>query len=123
MAAIGFAATNIATDASGDASFSLTLNQALSGGFITATATDPAGNTSEISDGLPFAKLDIVVVGSQVRLLWLTNLTGFILQSNASVILSNGWSNVPGSFSVTNSTFFRDFAPGDAPRFFRLRLP
>ena len=115
--------TNIATDASGNASFSLVLTQNISGGFFTATTTDPAGNTSEISDGLPFAHLDILPVGSQVRLLWLTNLTGFVLQSNTSVIQSNRWSTVIGSFGVTNSSFFRDFPPSDAPRFFRLLLP
>jgi hypothetical protein len=115
--------TNATTDAGGNASFSVTTTQTISGGFITATATDPAGNTSEISDGLPFARLDITTVGSQVRLLWLTNLTGFILQSNVSVLQPASWSNVPGSPGATNTSFFRDFSPSDAPRYFRLRLP
>jgi hypothetical protein len=115
--------TNVTTDASGNASFTVTINTNLStGGFITATATDPFGSTSEVSDGLTLASLNIVLSGSQVRVLWLSNLTGFVLQSNANIIQST-WSNVPGSFGVTNASFFRDFPLTDTPRFFRLHLP
>ena len=63
-----------------NASFSVTVTQSISSGFFTATATDPSGNTSEISEGMAFAHLDIIPLGSdQVRLLWVTNLTGFVL--------------------------------------------
>src|SRR5689334_17506436 len=118
------AATNVTTDASGDASFSVTVTQSISTGFFTATATDPAGDTSEISDGLAFARLDIVALdGGQVRLLWLTNLTGFVLQSNTSVVQPTRWSNVNGSAGVTNTSFFRDFPSSAAPRYFRLLSP
>ena len=44
---LGFA--NVTTDASGNASFNITLAAATGGEFITATATDSAGNTSEFS--------------------------------------------------------------------------
>lgn len=120
--------TNVTTDAFGNATFSAAISTNLStGGFITATATDPFGNTSEVSDGLAVsataASLNIILVGSQVRVLWLTNLNGFVLQSNASVIQANGWSDVPGGAGITNASFFRDFPLSDAPRFFRLRLP
>ncbi|HTE19388.1 MAG TPA: Calx-beta domain-containing protein, partial [Armatimonadota bacterium] len=40
---------NVTTDAQGNAPFSFTATGALSGPSITATATDPAGNTSEFS--------------------------------------------------------------------------
>jgi len=115
--------TNVTTDTNGNASFSVTFPTNLPAGFITATATDPAGNTSEISDGLPTARLEITRAGSQVRVLWLTNLGGFVLQSNISVLQSNTWPNVAGTPGVTNASFFRDFPLGEAPRFFRLRLP
>ena len=117
--------TNVSTDAGGNASFSVVLNQTAGGGFITATATDPAGNTSEISAGLAFAaaRLDIANLGAQVRVFWVTNLSGYLLQSNSSVALSGGWTNVPGAPGVSGSNYFRDFSPTDAPRYFRLRLP
>ena len=41
--------TNVTTDASGNAAFSLTLPVPAVGKFLTATATDPDGNTSEFS--------------------------------------------------------------------------
>jgi CSLREA domain-containing protein len=41
--------TAVTTTPSGDASFALTLPVTGPGGFVTATATDPAGNTSEFS--------------------------------------------------------------------------
>ncbi|MGI8955297.1 MAG: hypothetical protein ACR2II_00045, partial [Chthoniobacterales bacterium] len=40
---------NVTTNSSGNASFSVMLPTAVTGGNITATATDPAGNTSEFS--------------------------------------------------------------------------
>jgi hypothetical protein len=117
-------ATNVTTDSSGNASFSVTFNKTISGGFITATATDPAGNTSEISTGLgfAFARLNIARNGAQVRVLWPTNLTTFNLQSNADVALPAGWMNVPGTPGLTGSNFFRDFTPNGST-FFRLRSP
>ena len=115
--------TNVTTDTNGNATFSVTFATNIAAGFITATATDSTGNTSEVSDGLPTARLDIIQAGSQVRVLWLTNLAGFVLQSNGSVLQSNAWSNVAGTAGVTNASFFRDFPLGEAPRYFRLRLP
>ncbi len=41
--------TNLTTDGTGNANFSFTGAALISGRFITATATDPAGNTSEFS--------------------------------------------------------------------------
>ncbi len=41
--------TTVTTNTSGDATFSVMLPTAVTGGNITATATDPAGNTSEFS--------------------------------------------------------------------------
>jgi CSLREA domain-containing protein len=46
--------TTVTTDASGNASFSAGTNVAVaSGQFVTATATDPDGNTSEFSNAVP----------------------------------------------------------------------
>ncbi len=49
---LGF--VNVSTDPSGNASFNVTLSVAVSNGrLVTATATDPFGNTSEFSAGVP----------------------------------------------------------------------
>jgi hypothetical protein len=119
-------ATNATTGPSGNGNFAVTFNQTLSGGFITATATDPNGNTSGISDGFALptaAHVGITLVSGQPRVLWLTNFSGFILQSNANLLFSNGWHDVPGSPGTLGSNFFFDFPPTNAARFFRLRSP
>ena len=46
-------ATDVTTDGGGDAGFVATLAGAATGPWITATATDPAGNTSEFSACIP----------------------------------------------------------------------
>ncbi|HSU53507.1 MAG TPA: hypothetical protein VLT36_05575, partial [Candidatus Dormibacteraeota bacterium] len=115
QAATFLGSTNVTTDAAGNISFSASIFTNLpTGGFITATATDPAGNTSELSDGLTIASLKIMLAGSQIRVLWLTNLTGFILQSNVDIAQSAGWSNVLGVNGISNINFFRDFPSSNA---------
>jgi len=56
-------ATNVTTNGSGDVSFSQAFNGLSAGQFITTTATDPAGNTSEFSQCR-----QITVPGSSVSL-------------------------------------------------------
>jgi Bacterial Ig domain len=116
-------ATNVTTDSSSNASFSITFSQLLVDGFVTATATDPSGDTSSVSDGLllQLPRLNIGLTAGQVRLLWLTNFSGFILQSNSRVVQPLGWADVPGNPGITGSNFFRDFPPASAEQFFRLR--
>jgi hypothetical protein len=118
-------ATNVTTSSSSNASFSITFNQSVTSGFITATATDPSGNTSGISDGLVFSApvLNIVRVSGQARVFWLTNVGSFILQTNGDIVLHNGWGDVPGANGTIGSNFFRDFPPTNATKFFRLRSP
>lgn len=43
---------SVTTDASGNTSFDVTVNGVVNGRFITATATDPNGNTSELSPAI-----------------------------------------------------------------------
>jgi autotransporter-associated beta strand protein len=118
-------ATNVTTGSSSNANFSIRFNQTISSGFLTATATDPVGDTSAISDGLVVSvpTLNIALVSGQARVLWLTNFSAFTLQSN-NIAQPTGWADVPGAPGITGSNFFRDFAPTGAPiRFFRLRSP
>jgi len=117
-------ATNVTTGSNSNANFSISFNQTISSGFLTATATDPVGDTSAISDGLAVSvpSLNIALVGGQARVFWLTNFSAFTLQSNGNVVQPNGWADVPGVPGITGSNFFRDFALTGAPsRFFRLR--
>ena len=46
-------ATSVTTDAGGDATFAATVASGATGPFVVATATDPAGNTSEFSACIP----------------------------------------------------------------------
>ena len=65
----------------------------------------------------------VVLVFAAKRVLWLTNLTTFVLQSNANLAQPNAWSDVSGSPGVAGTNFFRDFPPNPSPLFFRLRSP
>ena len=57
------AVRDVTTDATGRASYSFTLTGAVTlAGVITATATDPQGNTSEFSNGLPITNRPQFVV-------------------------------------------------------------
>jgi HYR domain len=67
---LGF--TNVPTDASGNASFNASLNVLVSNGrLVTATATDPIGNTSEFSAAVPAAPCDtnppLIAVPNTIR--------------------------------------------------------
>ena len=54
--------TNVTTDANGDVSFDVTLpNNVAIGDYVTATATDPSGNTSEFSQCVQAAESGIDV--------------------------------------------------------------
>ncbi|MCP9496385.1 MAG: carboxypeptidase regulatory-like domain-containing protein [Pyrinomonadaceae bacterium MAG19_C2-C3] len=61
-------ATSVTTDANGDASFAVTFSDvtAPAGSFVTATATDAQGNTSEFSI-MPLPTADEVVIAGTVR--------------------------------------------------------
>ncbi len=63
---LGF--TNVTTDGAGDAAFTATLPGTVSiGQFVSATATDPAGNTSEFSLDVTAASLDVIIDASTTQ--------------------------------------------------------
>jgi hypothetical protein len=64
-------ATTVTTDGSGDASFSVTFAMSVGCNSITATATDPAGNTSEFSNCINEAPVVACTVGQSE--LWPAN--------------------------------------------------
>jgi trimeric autotransporter adhesin len=54
--------TTVTTDGNGDASFTVTLQSAVAlGQVVTATATDPAGNTSEYSQSVAATSQDVII--------------------------------------------------------------
>jgi hypothetical protein len=58
---------NVTTDPSGTVQFQRTLTNYAAGRFVTATATDPAGNTSELSVATPIAYGSTVVTNTDAR--------------------------------------------------------
>ena len=59
--------TNVTTDASGNATFSASVPRVTSGRSVTATATDPNGNTSEFSTSIPIGQLLNISTRLRVR--------------------------------------------------------
>ena len=105
-------ATTVATDGNGYASFSLTLPVAVpTDSVITATATDPGGNTSQFSGSAPLASGPSGVSLSltrksftQITLSWPSAAAGFALQSTASLAPPIIWSAVTNAVSDNNTT-------------------
>jgi hypothetical protein len=120
----------VTTDGSGNASFSVALTGAVaSNNVVTATASDPTGNTSEFSfasavtAGVQSVSLTIARSGSNVVVTWPSAAAGFQLQSAGSLALPIGWQTITNgindngtwnSYAVTN-------ALGVTNQFFRLK--
>jgi Periplasmic copper-binding protein (NosD)/RTX calcium-binding nonapeptide repeat (4 copies) len=111
---LGF--TTVTTDASGDASFNVSL-PTVGGGVISATATDPAGNTSEFS--LDFAATGgDVIIDANTPQSFLDSLT--VIHGNLLMVGVAGRTDlrlpnltqVDGDFIVTDNP---DLAVLDAP--------
>jgi hypothetical protein len=110
----------------GTHSVSGTIGQTDAGGPLTNAQFSVAGGFWVfIQDNTPpmflAPRLEITLVSGQARVFWLTNVSGFILQSNGSVVQPAGWADVSGTPGVTGSNFFLDFPPIGTTRFFRLR--
>jgi hypothetical protein len=122
--------SSVTTDAEGHTAFTATLPVSPDfGTLITATATDPAGNTSQFSASVPFSAgpanpgLRLARAGNVLTLSWPSTAGSFVLESTASLrppinwgLLTNGISD-DGSFKtllISNS-----LAPTN--QFYRLR--
>ena len=100
-------AATLTTDPAGNAIFSVTLPVAVPADhLITATATDPAGNTSAFSAGIPItagqAGVSLSVTRSssgQTSISWPTAATGFQLEAAASLQLPIQWYPVTNGIS------------------------
>jgi hypothetical protein len=114
---LGF--TNVTTDANGDASFSVTLPAVAGAGPVTATATDPAGNTSEFSRFVIAASSGDVIIDANTPQSFLDSLTvihGNLIMVNVAgrtdLLLPN-LTRVDGDVIVTGNP---DLTVLDAPQ-------
>jgi hypothetical protein len=87
---------------------------ALSASQIAASAGIPDPN-------LP--SLGIQALPGAVELSWTTNAVGFLLETNASLSLINGWGVLTSNYSVLSTSYVVTNAIGEATRFYRLRKP
>ncbi len=120
----------VITDGSCNASFTATINKPVAPGqVITATATDPAGNTSEFSACVPVAAAPTLtstfaippaVANPQLTLSWPVASPGFALQQTASLTPPVVWSNVTNAVTISNSLNVVTVPVPGNTQFFRL---
>lgn len=98
--------TNVMTGAGGQINFSVTLPFSVSGDYITATATDPGGNTSEFSrcavsggsaGASPATITSTVVQGNNLCLTW-TAAGGTTNYVQAAPVAAGPFTNISGPF-------------------------
>ncbi|HEY3053899.1 MAG TPA: Calx-beta domain-containing protein, partial [Thermoanaerobaculia bacterium] len=113
------AATNVTTDAMGNAAFSVVVPIAMT--VATATATDPAGNTSQFSNCAATATLsinDITVTegtgGTTTATFTVTRTPAVAATSTVQFATANGTAIAPGDYATTSGTL--TFNPGDATK-------
>jgi Subtilase family len=68
-------------------------------------------------------KLAISTSGTNVLVSWPTSPSGFSLQANSNITLTNGWSPVAATAVQTNGQYVVQSPLADGPQFFRLMRP
>jgi hypothetical protein len=123
-------AASVTTDPAGSVSFSASLPVAAPvGSLVTATATDPAGNTSPFSAGIPAStgppsvSLSISRSNNLPTITWPSAASGFQLESTGSFKPPVQWTTVTNGIRDDGVTrlFVATNAGSTAAQFFRLR--
>ena len=123
-------ATNVVTDANGNAAFNAVLPAAVAtGDWVTATATDTLGNTSEFATptpattGVSTPPLTAGQAGAVLLLTWPSSAAGFQVEATGSLTPPTVWQ--PVTNAITDDGRFKRVtltnSPGLPRRFFRLR--
>ncbi len=120
---------NFTTDGSGDVNFSLSLAaSAMAGQAITATATDPNGNTSEFSHCLAVVNavwLSATISANGISVSWPSSASSFRLQSTTNLSPPVQWQDVLDTpvDDGTRKTIMITNDPSVASGFYRLICP
>jgi hypothetical protein len=124
-------ATTTTTDAGGNGAFSVLLPVASSSdAMVTATATDPAGNTSQFSVGIPVTvgptgvSLSIARATGSVKVCWPATAAGYQLETTSSLSAPIQWHSLGAGVldNVTNLCVVVTNGPSaPSAQFYRLR--
>ena len=116
----------ITTDGSGNASFLVTLDDCDTGEYITATATDSDGNTSEFSACATVSiapRLSITnVSSSQLSLAWTNTTPGFALKQTTNLSAPVIWSPVTNAPVLVGGRYVVTLSHQPGNRFYVLQL-
>lgn len=118
----------VTTDGSCNASFTASINQPVTPGYVvTATATDPGNNTSEFSacvsvSAAPSLSLKRVSAAPNIQLqaAWPTAPAGFVLKQTTNLAPPVVWTTATNSVVVSGSTNTVTISAGSGSQFFRL---
>jgi len=108
--------------------FTVTLPVSIPAGWVvTATATDPANNTSEFSAWIPAVVVPQVQSGAfnpvsrQISLSWTNNGGGYVLQQTFSLGSPQQWTVVTNTPTLSNGNFVLPLPATNANAFYRLQ--
>ena len=81
-----------------------------------------AAKVEEITTNpIPPPRLKIAAIPNAVRVTWTTNSAGYLLQTNRSLSLTNGWGTYATNYSIIGTNFAVTNNINDPMRFYRLR--
>jgi hypothetical protein len=119
--------TNLTLGASCSSNFTVLLPVSVPAGWVvTATATDPANNTSEFSAWVPVLIVPLLQINSvnrtnwQISLSWTNNGGSYVLQQAFSLNPPAQWTTVTNAPLLTNGFFVLTLSATNGNTFYRL---